>query len=154
LLLLLCRCKPQRLAAGAFGAQSATLLLLLAGTALVPLRLLVALFLVVLATTLLDGVVAAAHSQRLLSQLSTPLDACLAWLRDGHARLSCVLREGVLHLHDAVIQLRAIELLDGVRCRSRLDIDQGGRAQVLPMHVLVEGRRDESAALRKEFLKK
>ena len=57
-------------------------------------------------------------------------------------RLHGLLRSGVFDLHDSVIDLRSVELLDSLSCRSGLGVNQSGRTQVLTEHVPVEKRRN------------
>ena len=57
-------------------------------------------------------------------------------------RLHGLLRSGVFDLHDSVIDLRPVELLDSLSCRSGLGVNQSGRTQVLTKHVPVEKRRN------------
>ena len=104
--------------------------------------------------SLRNRVVAATHANGLLDWLGSGLEATFTGLRHGYARFRCILGQSVLHLHDTVVELGAVELLDRVGGSLGLHIDQRSRAKVLTMHVLVEGRCDEGATLGEKFLKR
>ena len=57
-------------------------------------------------------------------------------------RLHGLLRGGVFDLHDSVVDLRSVELLDSLGGRGGLGVNQSGRTQILPEHVPVEKRRN------------
>ncbi len=65
-----------------------------------------------------------------------------------------MLGHSVLNLHRAVIELRPIELLDGVLGRAGLCVDERSGAQILTLHVPVEARSDQRSTLREEFLQR
>ena len=102
--------------------------------------------------SLRNRVVAATHANGLLDWLGSRLEATFTSLRHGHARLRRILGQSVLHLHDTVVKLGAVELLDCVGGSLGLHIDQRSRAEVLTMHVLVEGRSDQGTTLGEKFL--
>ena len=105
---------------------------------------------VLTASTLLNGVLTAALTHRLLDDLQA-----LGLLENG-ARIGTrgFLRHGVFNLHDAVVQLRTVVLLDGGRSCGGLHVDQRRGAEVLSVHVLVKASADEGAAFREEFLER
>lgn len=91
---------PERLATTACSSTLVLLLLLLTPT--------------VTGSLLLDGIVTTARRNWLLDRwLNDSTLVCDASSRHLHTRLSRVLCECVLDLHDAIIKLCSIELLDG-----------------------------------------
>lgn len=130
------------------GAKTAPLVATLT-TCSVPVFLLATLSLI--SAALLDSIRALSHGQWLLG-LRGLLESSVNALGCWSSRRGSILGQRVLDLHDPVIELSSVELLDGGGCRHGLNVDEGGGAQVLAMHVLVKARRDERSTLGEKFL--
>lgn len=82
---------------------------------------------------LLNGIVAAARGDWLLSGVLLPGSVVLildtrCGCRHRNARLSRALRQPILNFHDTVVELRPVELLDSASSRVGFLVDQGCRA--------------------------